>query len=285
MVVATELFTSPDLYFAELSCPPDDPEWGEDNLVTRHILALPAAPVWQRHGGGERQLLNQNHVIHHTPGSEYRRERFRGAGYRCLFFFPSADLAREVAAEFDPSAGDGSFVGSAVRTGPLDAATFALSRLVAWSLRSSRSDPLGVREALYAVLRGAIRAPRGRTPSPRITSSSTQQARRELVAATKEVLTTRMAERIRLDDLAAALYTSPYHLARVFRDATGFSIHGYQVNLRLRTGLDRLPGRNHGIGAVGFQLGYASHSHFTASFRRTFGLSPSSFATLSSARP
>jgi AraC-like DNA-binding protein len=78
-----------------------------------------------------------------------------------------------------------------------------------------------------------------------------------------------------LDDLAGTLYTSPYHLARLFRAATGFSVHGYLVQLRLRLGLDRLDGRSEEIGEVGRVLGFGTHSHFTASFRRAFGLTPS----------
>ena len=55
---------------------------------------------------------------------------------------------------------------------------------------------------------------------------------------------------------------------------TGFSVHGYLMQLRLRTGLDRIQGRHGGIGEVGLMLGFSSHSHFTTSFRRAFGLTP-----------
>src|SRR5262245_14242021 len=106
MATATALLDAPDLFFAELTCRPDDPEWGEDNLVTRYIVALPSTPVWQVHDGGERQLLNQNNVVLHHAGSEYRREQFRDGGYTCLFLVPTPALIREVAGEVEPSMAD-----------------------------------------------------------------------------------------------------------------------------------------------------------------------------------
>jgi AraC family transcriptional regulator len=96
-----------------------------------------------------------------------------------------------------------------------------------------------------------------------------------MVEGAKEMLVDRMADRVSLDELAGRMYTTPYHLARVFRAATGFSLHGYLVQLRLRTAFDRLPHDADDVGQVGRALGYRSHSHFTASFRRTFGIPPS----------
>jgi AraC family transcriptional regulator len=277
MAVATTLFEGPDLYFAELWCPPEDPDWGEHNVTTHPILALPCAPVWQAHDGDERRLLNQNDVVLHSTGGEYRRERFDDAGYRCLFLFPCPSLAREVLVEWDPSAADREDVRFEISSGPLDARTFLLSRTVARHLRSVRGSGAGAREALYEVVRGAILAS-ARQPSPRRpTSPATGRARREIVEHARAMLTRRVGESVSLDTLARSVFTSPYHLARVFRATTGFSIHGYATNLRLRMALDELGQRASvgGIGDAAIEFGYASHSHFTASFRRTFGLTPS----------
>ena len=46
---------------------------------------------------------------------------------------------------------------------------------------------------------------------------------------------------IRLTALARALHTSPFHLARVFRSETGFTVEGYRQALRLRAALELLP--------------------------------------------
>jgi AraC-like DNA-binding protein len=95
------------------------------------------------------------------------------------------------------------------------------------------------------------------------------------VEGAKEALTIRLGDCLTLDELSQELFTSPYHLARVFRAATGFSVHGYLTHLRLRTGFDRIRAGQGGIAEIGLFVGYRSPSHFTASFRRAFGLTPS----------
>src|SRR5438067_1673782 len=134
MAVARALFESADLYFAELVCFPDDPEWGEENLVTHPIVALPATPVWQAQDGAARTLMNANHAVFHHAGSEYHRERFEGRGYRCLFFFPAEALTREITAELDASAADTDVYRFPASTAPLEPAVFGLSRRVATDL-------------------------------------------------------------------------------------------------------------------------------------------------------
>ncbi|MGH3113830.1 MAG: helix-turn-helix domain-containing protein [Gaiellaceae bacterium] len=71
------------------------------------------------------------------------------------------------------------------------------------------------------------------------------------------------------------MHSSPFHLARVFRERTGFSIHGYRNQLRLRSSLDGLFEPDVDLALLARRLGYSSHSHFTDSFRRAFGAPPS----------
>ena len=85
-----------------------------------------------------------------------------------------------------------------------------------------------------------------------------------------------MAERLSLESLAAALHVSPFHLARVFRERTGFSLAGYVHGLRLRAAVDALaadPGTD--LSRLAVDLGYYSPSHFCDRFRSAFGHPPS----------
>jgi AraC family transcriptional regulator len=276
MAIATPLFESSDLYFAELVCQPDDPEWGEENVVTHPIVALPATPVWQAHDGALRTLMNANHAVFHHAGSEYHRERFEGKGYRCVFFFPSERLVREIAAELDPSAADSADFRFPVRSARLEAPAFALSRRLAGELGAGPVNGLRAREGLYAVLRSVVLSAYRFHDPCRSARQATAQAHSEIVEETKELITRSLAERVRLDDMADRLHVSAYHLARIFRMATGYCLHAYQTHLRLREGLDRLDqGSARVVGQLGIDLGFSSHSHFTASFRRTLGVRPS----------
>jgi AraC-like DNA-binding protein len=99
----------------------------------------------------------------------------------------------------------------------------------------------------------------------------------------KEVLAARLADKLTLADLGREVGVSPYHLARSFRRATGLSIHQYRIQLRLRTALLQLR-EGEDLSSLGLDLGFATHSHFTHSFRALFGMPPSTVRELLSAR-
>jgi AraC-like DNA-binding protein len=60
----------------------------------------------------------------------------------------------------------------------------------------------------------------------------------------------------------------------LFRDETGVTIHRYLNRLRLREALGPIADGSVDLGDLAFTLGFSSHSHFTAAFRKEFGLSP-----------
>ena len=70
-------------------------------------------------------------------------------------------------------------------------------------------------------------------------------------------------------------HASPYHFARVFQERAGVPVHRYLTRLRLRAALDRLAQGDEDLVVIARAVGYSSHSHLTASFRRVFGIPPS----------
>jgi AraC-like DNA-binding protein len=61
----------------------------------------------------------------------------------------------------------------------------------------------------------------------------------------------------------------------VFRDRTGFTLHAYRTNLRLRIAIERLADGEADLAALARGLGFSSHSHFSSAFRSVFGVQPS----------
>ena len=98
---------------------------------------------------------------------------------------------------------------------------------------------------------------------------------RALCDACRAHLAAHLGAPLSLTRLARDLGVSPFHLARVFRRETGTTVHATRHALRLRTSLERITAGDD-LARVAVELGYASHSHFTARFRRTFGATPSS---------
>ena len=100
-------------------------------------------------------------------------------------------------------------------------------------------------------------------------------ARRALADAARVRLAASVAIAHPLADVAHGLHTSPFHLAHVFREEVGMSMHQHLVRLRLIAALEHLGAGAADLSMLALELGFSNHSHFSVTFRRTFGISPS----------
>jgi AraC-like DNA-binding protein len=98
-------------------------------------------------------------------------------------------------------------------------------------------------------------------------------AHQELAEALRRLLYARLTDAVSLDGLAAALGVTAPHLVRVFRRVTGLPVHRYRTRLRLHATLGRIL-EGGSLTEVALDHGFSSHSHFTAAFRREFGVPP-----------
>jgi AraC-like DNA-binding protein len=82
------------------------------------------------------------------------------------------------------------------------------------------------------------------------------------------------SERLSLRQVASVAHTSPYHLCRLFRKATGMSLHRYQIRLRLFAAVRELVDPECSLADLAHRLGFCHQSHLGQAFRREFGIPP-----------
>jgi AraC-like DNA-binding protein len=82
-------------------------------------------------------------------------------------------------------------------------------------------------------------------------------------------------DRIPLADLAAVAGLSRMHFAAQFRAATGFRPHEYIVRHRIQRSKGLLRSRAMSIVEIALTVGFQSQAHFTTTFRRFVGYTPS----------
>jgi AraC-like DNA-binding protein len=68
---------------------------------------------------------------------------------------------------------------------------------------------------------------------------------------------------------------SMFHLCRTFRAATGKTLHQYRTQFRVRSSLEAVCKQSARLVETALDAGFSSHSHFTSSFRKEFGWTPS----------
>jgi AraC family transcriptional regulator len=89
----------------------------------------------------------------------------------------------------------------------------------------------------------------------------------------------RFDEPLPLSTLAAQVGVSPFAACRLFRRVTGSTIHGYQLELRLRHAVTLLLETRRPLADIALATGFANQGHFGNHFRRRYGLTPGRLRT------
>jgi AraC family transcriptional regulator len=97
------------------------------------------------------------------------------------------------------------------------------------------------------------------------------------VRRTIERIEARLGEDIGLAELAAGVDLSPSRLTSLFRAATGFAPHAWQVRRRIERACDLLRDRRLSVTEIAHRLGFASSQHFATTFKCQTGVSPSTW--------
>jgi len=238
----------------------------EDERATITEVILPLRGCFEVHRGGRSSTVaDAASVVVFRAGQEYRVGHPTALGDDCFVLALPPDVAEDAI-----GAAEGGLVAPEVR--------LRVHRLRA-ALRRGAMDPLEAEEAALELLRTIGRDSFRDVAADRVSAAARADAER-----VRALLASRPGARWRLDAIARDVYLSPAHLARRFRAATGESISRYLLRLRLGLALDRLAAGDRDLAGLADELGFATHSHFTARFRSTFGVTPSAFRHELSAR-
>jgi len=244
-----------------------------------HSIALVRHGAFCKHFGRRSVTADVNQAVFFSKGSTYRVSHPADCGDRGTVFVPSPHVLNDIIREFDPSIDDCPERPFPFVTGPCDSGVFWRHRELVQRLEAAESDPL---EPLWAdvtalqLISNVLEAALARHGLPRKRRrNGTDADHADRAEAVKTYLASRLGERITLDDVARAVYASPFHLARIFQQRTGLPVHRYLTRLRLRASLERLADGAKDLTALALDLGFSSHSHFTDTFHREFGRAPS----------
>ena len=239
------------------------------------LFVFPRDGVWIQHDGGEPFVADANTVTYYNKGQAYRRRQLSQWGDQCEWFAVAPEAIAETLAAHEPAAIDRPHRPFRFTHGPSDPESYLRQRRVFQHVSTEPSaDRLFVEEAVLSVLGDVTRlayAHAGVKPAPR----GRQRREVDLVEAARDVIARRFTENLSLADIAREVESSVFHLARIFKARAGFTLHAYRNQLRLRAALERLSERDVDLIDIALDLGFSSHSHFTETFRRSFGKTPS----------
>ncbi|HET9645582.1 MAG TPA: helix-turn-helix domain-containing protein [Burkholderiaceae bacterium] len=96
----------------------------------------------------------------------------------------------------------------------------------------------------------------------------------EKVARVHELVRAHLEERLPVERLAAEVQLSPFHFARMFKQATGESPHRYLLLQRVARAKALLRDSDLPLAEIARRVGFRTQGHFTGVFHRYAGLTP-----------
>jgi AraC-like DNA-binding protein len=270
------LFESDLVRVGSFRCPVGHPRFTDSGPTQSFCFVFPRTAVWIGHEGSEPFVADSNVIPLYNCGHPYRRRAISPHGDRTDWFGVAPALLREALARHDSRAADEPQKLFRFGFAPATPHLYAWQRAVFDSVVAhERSDMLYVEESVVGILEQVLNALYG----CRIDRGHNRR-HREIVEDARAHLSATFAHNQSLSQIAAALGVSVFHLSRLFRRATGRTLHRYRGQLRMHDALERLVDSDLDILTIATELGYSGHSHFTAAFRSAFGRRPSEWRAL-----
>jgi AraC-like DNA-binding protein len=263
------LFDGPLLRVRDVACRAPRSGCGPEEHAGAPALIFPRRGVFECHLHRRAVVADANSLLLMRGGETYRVSHPAEHGDDCTVL------------QFDRAVLDEALPGAAARTTrsvPLPAPLQYRLRLFHHALARGGHDRLQAEEAGLVLLAGVA-------PSAGVDAEAAAARRSPAVERARAFIASRPEADVGIGEVARAAHRSEFHLARRFRAELGTSMHRYRLQLRLALALERLAGGEGDLAALAVDLGFAHHSHFSASFRRVFGQTPARVrATLTRAR-
>ena len=264
------LLKSPTVTIRDVCCEGRCRDKSAEEWTTATELVFPYRGVYVRHVGNHQAVAEANQVLFFNASEGYRVSHPVSGGDACLSLAISEPLLRELAPL--TLLGDNARLAFRPQRLRIDARAQALVAVLRHSLRHNIAGPLEAESLALTLAQRAL--------GPRTThAAGASPGRQRLVDRVKLVLASDPARRWTLAEIAAEVRGSPVYLTQVFQQVEGLPLYRYQLRLRLARALDLLA-QYDDLTALSLDLGFSSHSHFSAAFRQVYGRSPSEFRRL-----
>jgi AraC-like DNA-binding protein len=269
------VFASPLVTVGRWRCPANNPIFVDSGPASATLFAFPREGVWIQHEGGRPFVADPNTVTYYNKGQVYSRQELSTRGDHCEYFAVAPEAVAETLSAHDAAAidrADGPFT---FTHGPCDSESYLRQRLVFEHVsREPNADRLFVEEAVLSIL-GDVTGLAYARQTARMRARARGRRDVDVIEAARDVIARNFKANLSLSEIAREVESSVFHLARIFKARTGFSLHAYRNQLRLRAALARLAEPDVDLIDIALDLGFSSHSHFTDTFRRSFGKTPS----------
>ncbi len=255
-----------------------EPEGPEEPNAT-HSIVFVRRGLFQRTQYRETLIADPNHILFFNAAQPYRYSHPLPGGDDCTILAVATKAALELVSRHSPRDADRPDKPFRLAHG-LSSPRTARLHYELLALLQRPVPGLSIEDALAELAEETVRtayALRGNRTEQVGPVASARRRHRDLVEATKLAINESMEALPSLGQLALGFDCSPFHLSRIFHRVAGMSLRRYVGRLRASMAAERLSAGAPDLTELALDLGFADHSHFTNTFRREWGISPSRF--------
>src|SRR5580704_556160 len=261
------LLRSPTVTIRDTECEGSCRSMSSEEFTTTTQLIFPYRGVYVRHVGHDQTVAEANQVLFFNAHEGYRVSHPVAGGDGSLTLVIEESQLHELSPLDILHRSSGiAFRQQRLR---IDARAQALVALLRHSLHQKVAEPLEAEVLALTLVRRTLGSRSSQAPGATV-------GRQKLADRAKLVLSRDLMRRWTLAEIAGELRVSPVYLTQVFQQVEGLPLYHYQLQLRLARALDLLA-RYDDLTTLALDLGFSSHSHLSATFRRVYGCSPSAF--------
>ena len=238
-----------------------------EECVAGTHLVFPYRGVYIHHVGRIESVAEANQVVFINADEPYQVSHPVEGGDSSVSIDASATTLMELApVDYLHARDRAAFNRSRLR---IDARTQVLVALLRHSLNRGAMETLEAETLTLALLQRALGKRTSHAAAGRV-------GHQKLVDRAKLVLASDLGRRWTLAEIATDVGVSPVYLTQMFQRVEGLPLYRYQLQLRLARALHLL-GDYLDLTALALDLGFSSHSHFSAAFKQVYGQAPSKF--------
>ncbi len=265
---ATPLLSTPTVAVWNVRCPGHIRHLADEECATSTHLIFPYRGVYVHHVGSGHTVVEASQVLFINENEPYRVSHPIAGGDSTVSIRVEPDTLLElVPARHQHPKGRAAFARSGVRA---DNRTQQLAATVRQRLHRGTVDALEAEELTLELVRHTLGEKRWSAPN------SNGAGPRRLADRVKLLLSSDVGRRWTLSEAAKSVGVSPVYLTQAFKRVEDVPLYRYHLRLRLARALDLLADYDD-LTNLALDLGFTSHSHFTAAFRKVYGVTPSAF--------
>ncbi len=257
------LFKSDRVEVGEFTITPDDPDFDQPGYVDSPIVVFPKTTIWIEHEDSQPFVADPTLVNFYNEGQSYRRYAISQKGDRCHWIRLDRTALSQVFGQ--------SRLEFAYQYRVCPASVFVVQvALIHDLLNHQKLNQAVIENTVMGIFQTLFNH---QINTDNITAQA-QSKHVRLVEAVKASLQHQLHSNLTLAELAHMHHTSPYHLSRVFKQVSGIGINHYRTRCRLHQLSLKLHQNVKDLTQLALEFGFSSHSHMSACFKATFGISP-----------